>query len=1542
MLGPWPVKMSAPKPPTAPDAVRRASTFLKDFQAVDGADTEHLHRLRLTDFSDEAESAMADLKATYGVAPLAKPDVVVLMDGWNKILAFQTSWREACFMRWRILAARDEAREVLTRKYSKKNLRSSLAKGALIPGPAAQAAEVALVARRSVESNDDPIAACLGSRLSDGREILLGLFDDAVRSMCPHSQTVARESYRPASDGRGRSFGMVLECRTKAELIRLLSACGVRPRHVVRLCEAFVWSMRTHNPYAGQDDLEDAEKKPSESVYGRFVADHVGRPAIKDGESLRSAFDTELYAKHLPRFWTKVKEVQRGTFGEKFYQRLLTDNPELLNYFARADMDHLASHISLAIDLMIKYPQSVGEAKGTFRTTVDHLGERHRELGIPTEAYPAIGQNIINTVRPFFRDYVVSTKWTEGDDSVTEEMLSQGFAKLYAATMSFTFFPMMVEEKMVDRATAFLEQVASELDWSPSRLSQRLLEARLEISKTGTYTHTSEEIQTGCRLAWRNSAKCIGRISWNTLMVRDCRHVSNPKDIVRELETHLKIATAGTNIQSVMTVFRPKRPNEAWGIKFWTEQLVRYAGYRDPDDHTKVLGDPANAEFTEFLIDRKLWTPPEPRGKHDVLPLVFKMPGADHPYVHEFDAQYIDEAPIEHPDCPGVADLGHRWAAVPIITTFNVNLGGVDYGAFPFNGWFASVEIVRDLMERYHCAEPWAEKMGIDVKSTRMYKTRIAHEVDRAVLHSFDKAGYTIVDSETAGEQFMTHCKREKEAGRECPSQWSWIGGLVGPTNVTWHKEMRDFCVTPQYEYCSEMWKVTGEDEVGNDDGELVEIGSITRNSSASSVSSVGFSGLEEEFVTPRVLIAYGSETGTAEMNATRLGRMLRILKPIVMPLNAVAGLDIVKERSLTHVIVLCSTFGSGKPPTNAEIFFDTDIPEKQLEDAKVAVLALGSSVYPDFCEAGKAVDRQLAAAGGTTMTTLTKADEAVDSASTIDAWLKLMKSTVLPESLEAAIEDSQGVAHEPPTYKMKWQHEAAGVEKTVKRFSWSEKESSVCLINQELLKGGDVDSRSTRRIVFDVPPEASYETGDHLSVHPLNSLEMVLRFASCFRNELSAAAAASDGCPILKKDYDGDDVQKEKDLMVWQLQQPFEIDCIDNGQVFPAQVCFRTPATLADVLQAHVSLSLSASSALDAITLILDNVAIDGANDSDGRLARLQLLFDSILEGATGVKGNEAVDEFLSLYPTIVDLLEAFHAHLNRLAATDGAALPLAHVLALLPRLQPRQYSISSSSLASPSRVEITVGVVHVHTKDGVHIKGVCSNYLARLRPGKDRVRLLIRQSNFRGPSRVDTPMIMVGAGTGLAPMMGFMEDRVINLKQKMESEREEACAGKEAGCHLFFGCRTLDERLYAEQIDAWESDKMLQFYLGLSRSPDHPKKYVQNLIKDHGPKLCKLLLREDCSYYVCGDANMSDNCYEAFIEVLREHGVMSRIHAVHHLQRMRVEGRWQYDLWGVSSVMEDYQSTKRRIAKKRTSRAFDWLAKLKIQETDDDSDLL
>ena len=96
-------------------------------------------------------------------------------------------------------------------------------------------------------------------------------------------------------------------------------------------------------------------------------------------------------------------------------------------------------------------------------------------------------------------------------------------------------------------------------------------------------------------------------------------------------------------------------------------------------------------------------------------------------------------------------------------------------------------------MERYDANPAVAKAICIDMATDSFWKQLVSVELKVAVNSSFLKNGHTIVDPHTAGKQFCAHVRREREQfGRECPGQWSWIGGLVGPRNPSWHLEMRD------------------------------------------------------------------------------------------------------------------------------------------------------------------------------------------------------------------------------------------------------------------------------------------------------------------------------------------------------------------------------------------------------------------------------------------------------------------------------------------------------------------------------------------------------------------------------------------------------------------------------------------------------------------------------------------------------------------------------------------------------------------------------
>jgi len=300
----------------------------------------------------------------------------------------------------------------------------------------------------------------------------------------------------------------------------------------------------------------------------------------------------------------------------------------------------------------------------------------------------------------------------------------------------------------------------------------RLREIRREIEMTGSYQHTQAELVFGARVAWRNSCRCIGRLYWQSLQVRDRREVGTAPDIAAECALHLRAATNGGRIRPTITVFAPDTPASP-GPRIWNEQLVRYAGYQRPDG--TVRGDPRNADLTSLALSLG-W--PGGDGRFDLLPLVISA-GDGPPGVYELPHDGVLEVPLSHPRFDWFADLGLRWHAVPAITDMCLEIGGICYPAAPFNGWYMGTEIgARNLADcdRYNQLPEVAARMGLDMSSDRsLWRDHALIELNEAVLHSFDTAGVAITDHHTESRRFLAHRAREERAQRICPADWSWI-----------------------------------------------------------------------------------------------------------------------------------------------------------------------------------------------------------------------------------------------------------------------------------------------------------------------------------------------------------------------------------------------------------------------------------------------------------------------------------------------------------------------------------------------------------------------------------------------------------------------------------------------------------------------------------------------------------------------------------------------------------------------------------------------
>jgi nitric-oxide synthase len=331
--------------------------------------------------------------------------------------------------------------------------------------------------------------------------------------------------------------------------------------------------------------------------------------------------------------------------------------------------------------------------------------------------------------------------------------------------------------------------------------AERMRQVRAEVTDRGTYRHTPEELTFAARVAWRNSSRCIGRLYWRTLRVRDRRQVSAPEQVAAECVAHLREATNAGRIRPTITVFAPDAPGRP-GPRILNPQLIGYAGYQPDGSGEATVGDPAHLEITRLA--RGLgWSPDGEPGAFDLLPLVIDSPGLL-PSRFELPSDAVLEVPLRHPDLPWFRELRLRWYAVPVVADMYLEAGGICYPAAPFNGWYMCTEVgSRDLGDegRYNQLPVIAARMGLRTDSPRtLWQDRAVTELNLAVLYSYERSGVKIADHHTEAEHFLAHVEKEQQRGRRCPADWSWIvPPAASSTTPVFHRYYEDFDASPNF-----------------------------------------------------------------------------------------------------------------------------------------------------------------------------------------------------------------------------------------------------------------------------------------------------------------------------------------------------------------------------------------------------------------------------------------------------------------------------------------------------------------------------------------------------------------------------------------------------------------------------------------------------------------------------------------------------------------------------------------------------------------------
>ncbi|MFE4834826.1 bifunctional cytochrome P450/NADPH--P450 reductase [Arthrobacter sp. NPDC056691] len=385
-------------------------------------------------------------------------------------------------------------------------------------------------------------------------------------------------------------------------------------------------------------------------------------------------------------------------------------------------------------------------------------------------------------------------------------------------------------------------------------------------------------------------------------------------------------------------------------------------------------------------------------------------------------------------------------------------------------------------------------------------------------------------------------------------------------------------------------------------------------------------------------------------------------------------------------------------------------------------------------------------------------------------------------------------------------------------------------VVNRELVDLTKPDARSKRHVEVALPEGMGYRAGDYLAVLPLNPADLVQRALT-----------------RLSLDYDSHVVLS-----------------MEHGDTF---LPTGAPVAVGELLSSYVELAVPATRPQ------LEQLA-EVAADPAERAALEALAQDRDRHAA------EIVDKRVSL----LDLLETY----------PSCQLPFTTFLQLLTQLTPRRYSISSSPLWSPDHATLTFAVIQAPAWSGRGtFEGAASTYLAQARPGS-RIAVTVRPSNaaFHPPESLAMPVIMVCAGTGLAPFRGFVQDRAL---------RAQAEDIRPAKSLLFFGCRAPDtDYLYRTELESWAEQANLDLRPVFSKAPTDGQKYVQHRLWADRADV-KELVQQGATVFVCGDGkHMAPEVRETCERIYQEATGASEADADAWMDEVeRTHGRYVADIF-------------------------------------------
>lgn len=611
------------------------------------------------------------------------------------------------------------------------------------------------------------------------------------------------------------------------------------------------------------------------------------------------------------------------------------------------------------------------------------------------------------------------------------------------------------------------------------------------------------------------------------------------------------------------------------------------------------------------------------------------------------------------------------------------------------------------------------------------------------------------------------------------------------------------------------------------------------------------------------LVIFWGSQSGTAEGLAYRVAKELRVRFGAESLVADLSDYDIntisLVDKSKVFVFIM-STYGEGEPSDNAIAFlnFLRNAPSSCMLGLRYGAFGLGNSNYRFYNRVIDEVTGLLDGLGAVPLLPVGKGNEA--SRSTEEDFTEFKEKLFASMASDLKLEEHE--ATYIPSIEIV-EDESVSLDgiplaSPFRQSSSSKSVSAIAVLPVPYRRDLVTTTFTYRRCIhmeldLSIYPKIKYKTGDHIAIWPRNPEEEVSRILQVL----------------------GLETRKDNPIRCQSC----------SGQYDPLNI--PSPTTIAALFRHHLEICAPVSR---EIVLTLTQFA-----NTDRAKSLLHSLGGDRVAYAEFLKSNHL---------TFARLLQYVATNDPEVSWSD---LPLSFVLESLPPLVPRYYSISSSSITSPRQLSITVAVkdMPLLARPETKVPGLTSTYLSKLDVVSTthllqttdesllpRLHAQIRHSSFKLPASSAVPLIMVAAGTGIAPFRGFLQERA-----------RLAATGRTIGSMLlFFGCEHPEhDFLYKDELNELALGPLrrrLEMFVAFSRVGAE-KEYVQHRIQKECESVMRLLLEEDASFYVCGSVKMAKAVENVITERIEQAKRWSKSEVEAWRLGRRKAKRWQEDIW-------------------------------------------